>query len=292
MANYKTDERKYSKDIHIRVTEEEYCRLQQIADSQDLTISKSVRNLILKKSSGFSNDSDGDSVSGFNQKRTLVAIKNSFKKAQGDIMKISELYRRSLEARTSSGEPAVNTEQTIRVMSSILRQQVTIQDALNVCLRGFGETEIHVAATVSAVEQGASRIAERKEDVRARAAVASAVMPAPSAPTTGIPEKYLYMLTTTFNGPLIADAESFSENNYEKIRLQVQTVSFVGGKKNVSVLDVVAFKSQYAKIIPYLKKDKQIMVAGSFAFTARSYNGVQSQNAATVEANEISFLSQ
>ena len=287
MPNTKPENAAFSKDIHVRVTPGEYEEIVRNADKLGLTLSKYSRRIILGKKSPEGSDSDIRNT----QKASVASIKKTFKKAQDNIQKILDSYERSLSLKRHDGEPAVNTEQTIRVVSGVVTNQRKIQDDLNQMLRLLGETGVHVAAKPAAYTKVGRYLDEEQDrDTRRLAETANPAAPSIKNNENEIPERFRYMLTIVCNGPIVSGAELFNVGNYEKFRFQVEAVSFVNGKKASVIYDVVSFKGRFAKIVPALTAGKSVIINGDFTPLVDSYGGVQSTANGTIDATNITLV--
>lgn len=294
MAKNTKAEPGYTTELHIRLKSEERDILQNKANEFGLTLSQTARRIIFKKLDG--SDIVIQEVSSKEaQLRTLQgvqAVKTTFKKISIDVGRLIAGYERSLEMKNHNGEPAVNTEQTIRTVGSIVINQIKLQNGINEIIRHFGGSEIHLASKPPVNTVVGKYVDSHPEESEKRNDSAKKPAAAPLLENNEnniIPQEFRHMFVATFDATLLADVETYMDGNYEKIRLQVRVDLYRNGRAQTKKLDAVDFASRYKKVMPFLKKDRLVMIIGDFDFTAGVYNGESSDAVGTVEIKTLTL---
>ena len=304
MAQKNDKDSRFTVDLHIRLKVDEREQLQKEADRHGTTLSQAARRIIFKKleDGRSSNDAVGEKEIQFRIMQNIQAVKNSFKKASSDINRFVEGYERSLTLTNQAGDPAVNTGQTIRLVASLVTNQLKLQDGINDIVKHFNGNEVHIAAKPSSgTAVGNYLDKERKEEERQQPQQPAPqielpdeqrVEKAPDAKETSeqIPIKFRFMYNSSFNGTLAADVETFTEGQYEKIRLQISTSVFYGGRTYEYLIDAVDFLARYRKVIPFLKAGKTVIVSGEQCFGSFEYNGKKSEAVATIDMKTLTLV--
>ena len=283
MAKKDSADRRFSQDVHIRITEAEADRLQKKADELGVTLSKAARILMFKRIEQPAVFSEKERQAQVVQ--NLSALKSSFKKANTDISKLVAGYEKSLTLKNRSGDPAVSTGQTIRTVESVIFNQMKLQDGLNEVIRQFGGNEVHVAAKPPLGSVVGDYIAGSREEVR----------PSETKPAKKEREKEPYidnvsMANITIDGTIVAAPETYQNGKYEMIRIVVQVEERDGSEKKFYRVDCVGYKNSFTRIMEYLKPDKKVLVAGDHRYTLGTYNGNRSESQATILVSNIKLL--
>lgn len=299
MASTKNKNAGYTTEVHIRLMADEKDQLQKKADELGTTLSQAARRIIFKRIEETRSGPGvmSDKEINFRNMQNIQAIRDTFKKVSSDVGKYVSSYERSLAATNQAGDPAVSTEQTLRIAASIAQNQLKLQDGMNEIIRHFGGSEVHVAAKPQrgtavgdylAGEQHSSAAPAKKTEV-APITVQKTEPRETSNKVQPIPQEFKTMLTLTFNGVLVADVETFKEGDYEKIRLQVEVDMYNKGKSTKRIFDAVDFAARYRNVIPHLKAGKEVKINGQFDLDVASYNGVQSTAEGTIDIKTLSF---
>lgn len=292
MATKKNTDVRYTTDIHIRLKIEERDSLQQKADEYGMSLSQTARSIIVRKLDG-----SEDSVSGISEKeasyRTLQAmqsVKRDFKKISVDVGRYVTSYEKSLTMVNSRGEPAINTEMTIRTAASVVKRILELQDGINSVIRVLGGAEIHVAAkpaTGTAIgdnlaggETSPAHPTQKKQTPETKALQSSNSIPLIFSSD---------MFTVTFDGVLLADCETYNDGKWERIRIRLKVDLYRNGRSQTYEVDAIDFANRYKNVIPHLKKDAVVIISGEFDFSVGNYNGVASKANATVEIKSLNF---
>ena len=281
MAKKDSADRRFTQDVHIRITEAEADRLQKKADELGVTLSKAARILMFKRIEQPPVFSEKERQAQTAQ--NLSALKSSFKKTNADISKLVSGYEKSLSLKNRSGEPAVSTAQTIRTLESIVFNQMKLQDGLNEVIRKLGGNEIHVAAKPPLGSVVGDFIAGSREEA------------APAARKEKEKEKEPYidnisMANITIDGTIVAAPETYQNGKYEMVRIVVQVEERDGSEKKFYRVDCIAYKNSITRIMEYLKPDKKVLVAGDHRYTLGTYNGRRSESNGTIAVSNIKLL--
>lgn len=274
MAKKDSADRRFTQDVHIRLTQAEADRLQKKADELGTTLSKAGRMLMFKRLEPVPS-------AGRNCRQELHqavdGFKATFKKVNTDIAKILAAYERSLTIRNRSGEPAVSTGQTLRIMESVAYNQVRLQDGLNEIIRSLGGSEVHVAAAPRTAQEEAGGSTPQEG--------------AGERDGNWIPNEFTHMANITAIATIVSEPETYMNGTYEMIRIVVQVEEpGKGGARNYYRIDCTDFKSRYAKILEHLVPGKKVAVSGDHRYTVESYNGRKSDSAATIKVSNVVFL--
>jgi len=284
----------YTTDLHIRLKSDERDILQKKANEYGTTLSQAARRIIFRRLDGKDAADDGltEKEAHYRILQAVNASKNVFKKTAIDIGRFVTGYEKAVATKNSLGEPAVNSEQTLRTVSSLIKRMLEVQDSLNEVIRHInGGSEIHIAAkpalgtSVGDYMSGATPEVERK--------VQTAPAPQVRQLTGGdkkIPIEFRSnMFTESLDGILLSDCETFMDGQYEKIHLRVQVNLYRNRQTSSYELDAIDFASRYKNVIPHLKKDKYVVMSGDFDFSTRSYNGVPSTAKGTLEIKTLNI---
>ena len=299
MAPKNDKDSRFTVDLHIRLKVDEREKLQKEADLHGTTLSQAARRIIFKRieDGRSSNDGIGEKEIQLRIMQNIQSIKNTFKKSSADITRFIEGYERSLKLINQAGDPAVNTSQTIRVVASIVTNQLKLQDGINEIVKHFNGNEVHIAAkppTGTAVGNYLDKSKKEEEQQPSQFPLPDVQRIEDITNTTDdnntIPEKFRYMYSSTFNGTLAADVEKFTDGKYEKIRLQVMTKIYFRGKTTDYLIDAVDFAPRYSNLIQFLKTGKTVIVNGEQIFGSYQYNGKQSDAVATIDINTLTLL--
>lgn len=301
MATQHDIEPGYTTELHIRLKVEERRQLQARADELGMSISQAARRILFGGDKAPAKVTE--KMAHYRTMQSMQGVRDSFKKISTDLNRVVNAYEQSLSQLNTSGEPAVNTTQTLRVMSSIVTYQVRLQEGLNEIIRQYGGSEIHIAAKPNSntkvgaflagnpveEEPAATRGAEEKTAPKKEVAM----LPDREREATGrdqIPFRFLYMFISNFHGEITEKVETFMDGTYEKILLKVK-VNFYRNRQNSSVIiDAVDYSSRYRSIMQNLTPGQKVMINGDFYFSTESYNGKVSDAAGTVEIKSFNIL--
>lgn len=299
MASKKNIDPGYTTDLHIRMKPDERDLLQKKADEFGTTLSQAARRIIFKRieDGGGGAANIGEKEIQFRTLQNLQSVKTLFKKVSTDVAKFIVVYERSLSLTNSDGQPAVNTEQTIRTASSIVAGQIKLQDGLNEIIRHFGGAEVHVAAK----PQKGTAVGDAMSDdagtgttpAKDKTPGAGALPPSrkkTEKQNNPIPINFRTMLNVTFNGTIISDVEMFNEGNYEKIRIRVEVEEYRNRQTTKRVFDAVDFASRYRNVVPHLTNGRAVLINGELTLSTYSYNGKASDADATIDVNTLKLL--
>lgn len=279
MAKKDSADRRFTQDVHIRLTEAEANRLQKKADETGVTLSKAARILMFKRIEQPTVFSEKERQAQIAQ--SLSGLKSSFKKMNTDISKLVSGYEKSLSLKNRSGEPAVSTGQTIRTLESIIFNQMKLQDGLNEVIRKLGGNEIHIAAKPPLGTVVGDFIAGGREEA------------APPAKKEKEKEPYIdniSMANITIDGTIVAAPETYQSGKYEMVRIIVQVEERDGSEKKFYRVDCIAYKNSLARVMEYLKPDKKVLVAGDHRYTLGTYNGRRSESNATISVSNMKLI--
>lgn len=292
MAKRATLEDNFSADLHVRMKVTERNALQQRAQTYGMTLSQAARKIIIQQLSG---EGGGGLTPTEAHLQTLQAIqttKVTFKKIAVDIGRYVASYENAINATNKNGDLVISTELTLRTSASIVKKLIDIQGALNQVIKTMGVTEVHVAAKPSVDSViGKYLSGETNDTADGQGEPNANALPKSLVDNNQIPIEFSSdMFTASLDGVLIADCETYTEGNYEKIRLLVQVNLYRNRRTQTYTLDAIDFASRYKNVIPHLKKDKKVVLSGEFDFTTGTYNGVSSESNATIEIKTLTLL--
>lgn len=259
----------YTRDVHVRVTEEEYESI--VSHGRNLGIrsfSDAVRNLLFGRGiTPVSRVPDGEFK--YNIMTLVQNIRSSFKKVCTSVGDAVEVYSRSIDMLDESGRPLLSTEHTIRHISALECQLLDVQSSLNEVLEKLEAPSVHFAAKMSPGSKVGQLVDEyrKREDLKAKAdsaeaAAATEANPNQSAMT--IPNKYRYMFKVIAIGELVADVQEFTSKSGKEMmnfRIKVETRRF--SRMQTYLIDVVCAKRP--DVFPLLKKDFSVSVTGAYS---------------------------
>ena len=137
----------FTTDLHVRLRMEEREILQQKATELGLTVSQVARLILVKQMKGEEQiEPVSEKQAVFFISQRMQSVKETFKKVNSDIRKFVDAYERSLLTTDRAGNPSVNDANTIRYASTIIKNQIVLQDGINEIIKYTNGAEVHVAA--------------------------------------------------------------------------------------------------------------------------------------------------
>lgn len=303
MATQHDIEPGYTTELHIRLKVEERQQLQARADELGMSISQAARRILFGGDKAPAKVTE--KMAHYRTMQSMQGVRDSFKKISTDLNRVVNAYEQSLSQLNTSGEPAVNTTQTLRVMSSIVTYQVRLQEGLNEIIRQYGGSEIHIAAKPNSSTKVGAYLAGNPVEDTAPAKPKKEDSPPPGREVAMLPDRadrsnekefipfnFLHMFVVTFHGTLVEAVETYKDRDYEKILLKVRTDFYRNRQESTLVFDAVDFINRYRSVLPLLTAGRKVMISGELYFSTDSYNGKASESAGTVEIKSFNFLDQ
>lgn len=105
--------------------------------------------------------------------------------------------------------------------------------------------------------------------------------------TWSISQRTLHV--STMEAQLLSDAEQYNDGRYDRIRLQIKVERYRNGQVQSDKYDAIDFASRYKNVMPYLKKDRFVLISGEFDHSAGVYNGVPSDAVGTIEIKTLTL---
>lgn len=237
----KKDGQKYTVNVHLRLTDEEYAFLAKKAGQMGCNISTMFRHLAFEKTSYLGTKK----ACSEEKKSTDLAVKSvreTFKKVASMYNEFVENYKKNTLCLMENVKPQVAIEQSIRTVKNLIEMTLLLQKKVNDFLHEFGQNEVHTVIR--------DRLKELPE-----------VCEEDTVATEKI-NKYIYMERISVIGKIEADAMIYvATDGTEKMKFRVVVERNRGRRTKKVYYNVYAVKS---KTFDYLKKDRNVFVEGDY----------------------------
>ena len=291
----------FTTDLHVRLRMEEREILQQKATELGLTVSQVARLILVKQMKGEEQiEPVSEKQAVFFISQRMQSVKETFKKVNSDIRKFVDAYERSLLTTDRAGNPSVNDANTIRYASTIIKNQIVLQDGINEIIKYTNGAEVHVAALPRVDTAVGKYIQENRGEAldytRSYSETTSIIAPPLSGERTEkdnnkYPKEFRTMFTVQAKGTILENAEIYNaDSKYPRIRMKVEVEIYRNRSTNKYIVDATDFKSRYESVLDKLVGGQGVLINGDFDFATYRYNGVDSDASATIEIKSFSFV--
>lgn len=291
----------YTTDLHVRLRLEERESLQEKANDLGLTVSQVARLILVKQMKGEEQvDPVSEKQAVFFISQRMQSVKELFKKINSETRRFVEAYERSLVMTDRNGNPSVNDANTIRYASTLIKNQLILQNGLNEIIRYTNGAEVHVAALPRVDTAVGKYIQDNKyaflEETATPVQKDSVIILGDSrgsqeSEVDTIPKEFRNMFTVQGNATIIEKAEIYNaDSKYPRIRLKVEIEVYRNRSSSKYIVDATDFKSRYENVLDKMVPGREVLINGDLDFATYRYNGVDSDASATIEIKSFAML--